>query len=615
MGETENAKIEENELDKKIREETEWLRGWPERIAEREQKNEGKKRLERERIYLGESINIPKYRNFIEHKEKYPEIYLYGKRNSFGKFDFENAIATRMHISPLIKKSCTDDILKQFVDIKKHNKKFSTTTTKRRAVGGRSGRERTITTKSNFLEDRYEGELYLKEVLSIDNTQGKINEFEALKIIFERAIRQDSKGEHDYCRYDGKQLAIKTIENITKELQKDIIDMSIILKRNQNKRVNWPDLGELKGMISNPHYAYLNRLADYMKQNKGKPIKDITDAFFKEQELYNTIYDSNSGLLKEIIHYAIQRNNTLQRQLNQKYSVEREEKLKAYKIIEQRYKKMLSNIELIKDVNVYVNNINLFDIHQKIKYYTSSSSIAKVVFERNKYFLDDLLDDTGACLGLEGSQRRGSLCYLLDKSMYITHINEYSSSNHVLKKEFKSILKNISFIGINNKKEKMLILDGSILSDEYEHLQETYFSLNYKGLIRLAKKIRADKILINTSHSRAQQSTHDFVKYIADQNGLKEGTDYVMEKNGETVVFKLLSGLKTTKEGFQYTHKVNKKPIDKSIVEAVSNGDYKGEQFLDSLYLWEKYHNPSNPKPQWNMGKGYITAIEILVKK
>ncbi|USN45832.1 MAG: hypothetical protein H6502_01725 [Candidatus Woesearchaeota archaeon] len=262
-----------------------------------------------------------------------------------------------------------------------------------------------------------------------------------------------------------------------------------------------------------------------------------------------------------------------------------------------------------------------------------------VRFEHNLDVLDDVCDLTASCFSSMGNETVAQLLYRLDPSTHIFHVNLYQMERQYLHQSFfdhrlfaGSSLKHIVFEG-EDSSGKVLVHDGCVGGLEADMIhysgnefREQWFDLNFRSLVLFAQKNGYSRIIFNTSHSRDQQSTHDFVRYVAEQIGLQDGSDYSFERKGRVREFRLFRGLNSDETtGLTHTHRVRKKVtqdftkvIDQINAESKKMfGDaatpYDGRQYLTSFYEWEKTVNPKNPTPHWNQGEGLMTGLEVTV--
>ncbi|USN45830.1 MAG: hypothetical protein H6502_01715 [Candidatus Woesearchaeota archaeon] len=301
-----------------------------------------------------------------------------------------------------------------------------------------------------------------------------------------------------------------------------------------------------------------------------------------------------------------------------------------------------------------------------------SQRFDRIVFETNEDFLDDVCDLTASCLGAGCDESVAQLVFRLDPSVYLPHINLYQGDEFV-----GSSVKNILFEGYAAGHGRVLVLDGTVGGPESELITLQTHSLafigdrtpylwhkfNYHNLLQLAHRRGVNRLLVNASHSRDQQSTQDFVRYVASQARLHEGVDFTFKEVDADGVRKFVL-LRTPHEvdGFAYTHQVRKAPLPADLVAKLQNAQdptyfyeedregitrpdgsvvdiaevmppfmrrlrdivasrlpqtlpYSGEEYLTSFYEWERHSNPGNPMPHWNMGEGYLRAIEIDVER
>jgi|GEM_PF-6372048 len=523
---------------------------------------------------LGAIIKSVNMSDITEYEKQHSEIY--------------DKAYVGYNISRLSNNLSTTKVLRTYIDPKKHKRIFKEIVHGRRTHRGM--RHEHVEFVRDYLDLRPKHREYLYEVSQQTSMPGRINEYKALKILFNNAVikKQIRENEGLPKSYPGLiGLTISSEKILSPELRDDILDMYRQLRGEPTQRFTWPDKGELKSLLHTKEYINFQKLLEMSALNKKKSFEEVVDVYFSELRRTKWVNNQSTGLLMELLDYVDKKRSTLSRKLKLKGNSISRDKSEAYNTLFHRYTGILFDLTSGKDRGLE--------------------------FGYNRYFLDDLFDISGSCLGVYGNQRTASLCYLLDKSMHITHINMSSRQSRGI--GFTSIMKNILFQGKTEKGSRVMVLDGSILSEELSEKKQEFFRLNYEGILTLTQRQGIRRLLINTSHSRAQQSTHEFVRYIAESCGMRLNTDYTYPKVENIREFQLNLANHSSEKDFRFTHYVEKPTINKNITTRISNGNYHGEQFLDSFWAWEKYSNPSNPEPQWNMGKGYITAIEIDVEK
>ncbi len=163
-----------------------------------------------------------------------------------------------------------------------------------------------------------------------------------------------------------------------------------------------------------------------------------------------------------------------------------------------------------------------------------------------------------------------------------------------------------------------------------------------------AKKEKIPKLFINTNHSdHTQQSVQDSIRGIVNLTGYQDSWDY----EGNTLVKdpltnESLASIKVGKKKLQYTHFLQKPPLDGDLVRKLKKSkDWNGEGFFDTWYWWNRfigntYQNWSeslrnahpyaelvyeraktrrgqdiHPESYWNHGIGYCKGFEVDVEK
>ena len=277
----------------------------------------------------------------------------------------------------------------------------------------------------------------------------------------------------------------------------------------------------------------------------------------------------------------------------------------------------------------------------------------------NPSFLDDLVDKTGANISSAGSEREASLIYRLDDSLRVLSLNTC-----IYDERKETIAKAVLVKAFDQDQEYdrgLLVVDNIFASDGVELLRKRDASadkadwreLMYEQVVRHAFICASsEKIVVNVFQDPSNQKAQEFVKYVADRQGMKEGADYTFTSRDGQHVFRLTEegyrrlSAKRLPNGMRYTHHARKLPLDSRFVQQLSKSGWKGEMYLNSWLLSDAYEYLMRVKSEnsietddpcglveivrstpglredferrefnWTMADGCITGIEIDTDK
>ncbi|USN45829.1 MAG: hypothetical protein H6502_01710 [Candidatus Woesearchaeota archaeon] len=350
-------------------------------------------------------------------------------------------------------------------------------------------------------------------------------------------------------------------------------------------------------------------------------------------------------------------------------------------ILEELYVVVQKRLRKIKRKNLHAQEKNLRALHHYSLAHTflsqannrldSAIDYDTMRFEFNQDAFNNVADRTASCISSRGPDAVASLLYEIDPTIFTPYVNVYSQG------EYKgSLVKNMVFKGnllfrteimpINSKTTSgaILVVDGVLGGPEADQFKHEWMRMNYLGLLHLASSLGCETLLVNTAHSRGQQSAHDFVLHVARQNGMVEGRDFVYEIEDSDGIrkFRLLDEEASSTESMKqpYTHRIVKQAFPpasalllqrkdeqrtfsledfeihprlralhqmnslKGLARIVVAGKnqretYDGHLYLTSFYEDECERNPANPKPHWvKVHEGiprYVSALETNVKE
>jgi hypothetical protein len=215
-------------------------------------------------------------------------------------------------------------------------------------------------------------------------------------------------------------------------------------------------------------------------------------------------------------------------------------------------------------------------------------------------FIDDLFDRIRMCNSGVGPEREASLIYSLDDCMHIISMDAYMNNVNIgtIAKMFLLEVDDLEVDTDREMPEKVLLVDGVVAARTVGKIVAEgvkWQDIMYVALEKFCAVLGYPKVVVNVSHGTSQQSVQDFVRYVADKRGFKEGVDYRYLPDRGINVFRLTDdgmirvGCKTFENGFKYTHRLRKKPLSSGLVQLLGDGSWGGETFLDSWYMWDSY--------------------------
>ncbi|MBU0461684.1 MAG: hypothetical protein KJ574_03800, partial [Nanoarchaeota archaeon] len=244
----------------------------------------------------------------------------------------------------------------------------------------------------------------------------------------------------------------------------------------------------------------------------------------------------------------------------------------------------------------------LIDFHARL----IENSFNYIAAEVQSCFLEDLTDRIKCCISGKGSEREASLTYSLDENIHIFSFNtyRYNRKESTIGKAILVETHNVQQSS-ESRDRRFLVLDGVIAADLVKKIAEMPVSkqsldwreILYKVILRFSEVLGYPKIVVNISHGNAQQTVQDFVRYVADRQGLREGRDYTFNAEDDKKDFRLTAegyqrvGTKTLPNGLRYTHHLRKEPLDAKLIKELSRGDWAGEAYLDAWFINDAYNH------------------------
>ena len=240
----------------------------------------------------------------------------------------------------------------------------------------------------------------------------------------------------------------------------------------------------------------------------------------------------------------------------------------------------------------------LIELHDLLK----ERAFDSMAVETQQCFLDDLVDKLKCCISTKGSEREASLIYRLDRNILVFALNPYRQDKRGGTMAKLLLVKAKDYEKEHPNEKNVLIVDGVIASPLIGKLLQDdakngvdWREAIYTAFMSFAARTGYPRVVVNISHGIAQQSVHEFVKYVADMQGFKERTDYTFDPENGVCVFRLTEqgyqrvSARTLPNGLRYTHHLKKTPISSKIVDTLGNGRWNGEVYLDSWFVSDSY--------------------------